>query len=65
MNSRRVVKGQTVVIVALCALALLAFVGLAVDGGSTLLQRRTMQNGADAGALAAVQAMTAPGIAVS
>jgi hypothetical protein len=65
MNSRRAVKGQTVIIVALCALALLAFVALAVDGGSTLLQRRTMQNGADAGALAAVQAMTAPGIAVS
>ena len=65
MNSKRVVKGQTIVIVALCALALMAFVALAVDGGSTLLQRRTMQNGADAGALAAVQAMTQPGIAVS
>src|SRR5690242_3236256 len=58
-------KGQTVVIVALCMLALVAFVGLAVDGGSSLLQRRTMQNAADAGALAAIQVMQEGGIAVT
>ena len=42
-------KGQTVVIVALGLVALVALVALGVDGGSTLLQRRNMQNGADAG----------------
>ena len=65
MKSARTRKGQTVVIVALCLLALVAFVGLAVDGGSTLLQRRTMQNAADAGALAAIQVMQEGGVAVT
>lgn len=65
MEWARIRKGQTVVIVALCMLALVAFVGLAVDGGSTLLQRRTMQNAADAGALAAIQVMQEGGIAVT
>ena len=52
-------RGQTIVIVALAMLTLVALVGLAVDGGSALLQRRNMQNGADAAALAAAQMMQA------
>jgi hypothetical protein len=51
--------GQTIVIVALAMLVLIALVGLAVDGGSALLQRRNMQNAADAGALGAAQMMQA------
>ena len=54
MKRTRVTQGQTMVIVALSILALVAVVALAVDGGSVLLQRRNMQNGADSGALAAV-----------
>jgi hypothetical protein len=51
----RVRRGQTIVIVALSALVLLGLVALAVDGGSALVQRRNMQNAADAAALAAAQ----------
>ncbi|HMA33503.1 MAG TPA: pilus assembly protein TadG-related protein [Chloroflexia bacterium] len=48
-------KGQTIIIVALGAVALMSLVALAVDGGSALLQRRNMQNGADAAALGAIK----------
>jgi hypothetical protein len=51
----RVRRGQTIVVVALSALVLLGLVALAVDGGSTLVQRRNMQNAADAAALGAAQ----------
>ncbi len=44
--------GQVLVVVALGLVALVAFVGLAVDGGNLYSQRRAMQNAADAGALA-------------
>jgi hypothetical protein len=45
-------KGQTVVVVALVLVALLIFVALAIDIGLLHLERRHMQNAADAGALA-------------
>lgn len=45
-------KGQTIVIVALVLVALLIFVALAIDIGLLHLERRHMQNAADAGALA-------------
>ncbi len=50
-----VVKGQSLVVIALCTLALFSLVALAIDGGSALLQRRTMQNAADGGALAGIE----------
>lgn len=37
---------------------LIGLVAIAVDGGSALLQKRVMQNGADAGSLAGIQAMS-------
>jgi len=45
-------KGQTVVIVALALVVLLAALGLAVDGSAVYLSRRRMQNAADAASLA-------------
>lgn len=45
-------KGQAVVVVAIALVALLAIVGLAMDGGQVLALRRSSQNAADAAALA-------------
>jgi uncharacterized membrane protein len=57
---RQKVKGQTLVIVVLVAAGVLfGFVALAVDGGSALVQRRNMQNGADAASLGAAQTLAA------
>ncbi len=58
MRNWRGRKGQTIVIVALSAVTLFALVGVAVDGGGAMLQRRNMQNGADAGALAALSVLS-------
>src|SRR5438034_4138560 len=46
-------KGQTMILIGLLVGfgVLVGFVALAVDGGSALLQRRNMQNGADGAAL--------------
>lgn len=44
--------GQTLILVALSLIALLAFLALAVDVGHLYAERRSMQNAADAGALA-------------
>src|SRR5438067_7324801 len=54
-------KGQTLVFVGLLVAfgVLIGFVALAADGGSALLQRRNMQNGADAAALGAAQSLGA------
>src|SRR5438270_1361181 len=54
-------RGQTMVFVGLLVGlgVLTGFVALAADGGSALLQRRNMQNGADAAALGAVQTLGA------
>ena len=45
-------RGQTIVIVALLIVALLVVLGLAIDGGMMIVERRRMQNSADAGSLA-------------
>jgi hypothetical protein len=50
-------KGQTLVLVALGLVALLAAVALAVDVGNAYSVRRQMQNSADAGALAGARAL--------
>ena len=55
--ARRRARGQAAVIVALASLTLLAFIGLAVDGGSMFGQRRNAQNSADAAAMAATRVM--------
>ena len=51
VQSRRE-HGQTLVIFVFALVGLLAMVGLALDGGMLFLQRRRMQNSADAAALA-------------
>jgi Flp pilus assembly protein TadG len=40
-------RGQSLVLVALAAIALIAFVGLAIDGGNAFAHRRIAQNAAD------------------
>jgi len=45
-------RGQTIVLVALAAVALLALVALAVDGGNAYATRRQAQNAADGAAIA-------------
>ncbi|MBN1955207.1 MAG: Tad domain-containing protein [Anaerolineae bacterium] len=50
-------RGQTVVIVAFMVVVLLLMAGLAVDGGTAYLNRRRMQNAADAGSLAGAHAL--------
>ncbi len=52
MKTDRVEGGLTLVQVALLLVVLIAFAALAVDGGRIYLERRRMQNAADAGALA-------------
>lgn len=51
-------RGQAVVLVALMALALVAFIGLALDGGNLYRWRRVMQDAADGGAIAGAYTMT-------
>lgn len=53
--------GQTVVLVALLFVLLVAFLGLAVDGGRFYMERRWLQNAVDAGALACAQKLSAGG----
>jgi Flp pilus assembly protein TadG len=48
--------GQAIVIVALSMVALLSFVGLAIDGGRYYAQRRSAQNAADMASLAGINA---------
>jgi Flp pilus assembly protein TadG len=45
-------NGQTAVIIAVLLIVLLAFAGLAIDGGMSFLDRRRMQNAADSSSLA-------------
>lgn len=56
---RQTESGQTAVIFALLLIGLIAFVGLAVDGGHTLNERRVTQNASDASSLAGVHYMEA------
>jgi hypothetical protein len=52
-HSRDEEAGQSLILLALIAVALLAFAGLALDGGYVLTQKRRAQNVADNAALAA------------
>lgn len=49
--------GQSMVIIVLAFTALIAMLGLAIDGGNAFLQRRKMQNVADAAAFAGGRAL--------
>ncbi len=55
--NRRGAKGQAIILMALSMVAILSFVGLAVDGGRLLELRRRAQNAADAAATAAALAL--------
>lgn len=50
-------RGQSIVIIALALLGMLALAGLAIDGGNLFLQRRRAQNAADAGAMAGTRVL--------
>ncbi len=52
MTFLRAERGQAVFIMVLVLVGLLAMLGLAIDGGTVFLERRRMQNAADAAALA-------------
>jgi hypothetical protein len=45
-------QGQAIIIVVFAVIVLLAFAGLAIDGGTLYLNRRRMQNAADSGSMA-------------
>ena len=49
-------RGQIIVVFALAAFAMIAMVGLILDGGGTFVQRRIQQNAADLAALAGANA---------
>jgi hypothetical protein len=57
VRGRKAVPGQTLVIVAIMMLGLLALVGLAIDGGSMYGQRREAQNAADGASIAGTRVM--------
>jgi hypothetical protein len=50
-------KGQSIVLIAVVMVGMLALAGLAIDGGNLFLQRRRAQNAADAGALAGTRVL--------
>ena len=50
-------EGVTTIIVALMLVAILMFVGFAIDGGMAYVSHRTSQNASDAGAYAAVRVL--------
>lgn len=54
-------RGQVLAILALSLVALVAVLALALDGGNMYLQRRRMQNAADAGALAGTRVLALNG----
>ncbi len=54
-------SGQSIVLIALMLVVLLGMAGLVFDGGTAYAERRRMQNGADAGALAGAQQLTKTG----
>lgn len=58
---RRLESGQTAVIVALMFVVLIAFAGLAIDGGHVYLINRRAQNATDAAALAAAKQLASAG----
>jgi len=54
-------RGQSLIIITLALVATLALAALVVDGGNAYVQRRRMQNAADAGALAGVREICSGG----
>jgi hypothetical protein len=52
-------RGQSLILVALLLVALMAMVGLAIDGGNSLYKRRVVQNAADASVLGGMQYVVA------
>ena len=52
MSGRRSAQGQMIVIAALAMVAIVAMVGLVIDGGAVFAQQRLAQNGSDAAATA-------------
>jgi hypothetical protein len=50
-------EGQSIVIIAIVMVAMLALAGLAIDGGNLFLERRNTQNAADAAALAGTRVL--------
>lgn len=52
-------RGQSMVLIALVMVGLIAFLALVIDGGMTFAARRQMQNAADAAALAGVRKLFA------
>ncbi len=54
---RRKSRGQSLIIIVLSMVVLLAFIGLAIDGASMYAQRRDAQNAVDGAALAGVRMM--------
>jgi hypothetical protein len=50
-------QGQSIVLVAAVMMGLLALAGLAIDGGNAFLQRRRLQNAADASALSGTRVL--------
>lgn len=58
---RRRKRGQSLVIIALSATALLGIIALGMDAGRLYFQRRDVQNAADAGALAGAEELIANG----
>jgi hypothetical protein len=60
-SHRRSEAGQVLILVSLAMLGLVATLGLVLDGGNIYLQRRRMQNAADAGALAGARILALGG----
>ena len=56
MKNNHIGRGQALIVIALVAVALVAMVGLVVDGGRGFLDRRRAQNAADSAALASAYA---------
>ena len=54
-------SGQVLIMVTVCLVGLLAMLALVLDGGNIYLQRRRMQNAADAGAIAGARVLALDG----
>ncbi len=57
MLNKHASRGQVLILFAGAAVALIGMLGLAIDLGFSMAQRRTMQNAADAGAMAGAHAI--------
>lgn len=57
-NLRQEQEGQSVVLIALMMVGLVAMLGLAVDGGRNMAERRQSQNASDSAAFAGARALT-------